>query len=517
MGTERADNGPTRLWTARLWATRTPGSPTMGRARRIALMTIVIALLHTMSMVGAPGIAGAGGSTGNTNNFDFAGSGYGHGVGMSQWGARGLAEQGRNATQILTHYYTGTTVGTTPVINDLRVLVGQKLSQADVGVFGTATIKNGDSTVGTATGWFKATRSGNNVVLSGAINKTVPGHVTLALTSPTRLTQSGHSYARGSMLIRTDPAGGLRVIVYGLTMDNYLRGLGEMPALWPMEALKAQAIAGRTYAQKVTSSKDRPSSDFDLYDGTIHQAYNGYDIESATHGERWVNAVTSTTNRVVKYGSALIDAVYSSSSGGHTANSEAVWVTKVPYLRGVPDPADRVASNPHNSWKKSYTGTSLGSAMGIGKVTRVDVDNGGSTGRLDKVNLRFHTAGGVKVFTGTQVKTKLALKSTRFTVNGIGTASTTLARGSLHSLFVWDKDRSTIVAGGTAVDPDGPVKVVIAYQSPQRLGFHQTTNVNGSFLAAFKVPKGDYKVCAALVDNPTGTNVQIGCKQVVVK
>ncbi len=492
----------------------------MTKTRRLLVALIALAMLHGASMVGAPQVASAGGSTGSTNSFNFTGSGWGHGVGMSQWGARGLAEQGRSASQILTHYYSGTTVAPTAVTNDLRVLIGQKLSSIDVGVWGTVAVKHGSTTLGTASGWFKATRSGNNVALTGAINATAPDEVVIALTAPTRVEQTGHVYARGSLRIAIDPAGGLRMTVFGLTMDDYLLGLGEMSVVWPAEAQRAQAIAGRTFAQKVVESQNRAASDHDLLDGTIHQSYNGSDIETATYGERWVHAVTSTSGQAVKYGSELIHAVYSASSGGHTENSETVWVTPLPYLRGVPDPADAVAGNPHNAWSRSYTGSSLGAALGIGTVTRVDVGSGGGvSGRLDKVKLKFFTAGGVAEFTGVQVKSKLGLQSTKFKVNGIGepVGNTTTARGSLETVDLWTGNPDSIIVGGKASDPDGPIRVIIADQGPEGIRFHETRDADGNFLTTFKTSKGDHTICVALLDNPTGESVQLGCRNVVVK
>lgn len=491
----------------------------MSRTRRLLAALFVLSLLHTASMVGSAQVASAGGSTGSTNSFNFVGSGWGHGVGMSQWGARGLAEKGRTANQILTHYYSGTSVAPAAVTNDLRVLIGQKLSSIDIGVWGTVAVNHRGTRLGTASGGFRATRSGNNVVLTGAINATAPGAVIIELTAPTRVEQSGHVYARGSLRIAIDPAGGLRMTVFDLSMDDYLMGLGEMPALWPTEALRAQAIAGRTYAQKVVESQNRAASDYDLLDGTIHQSYNGSDIEAATHGQRWVHAVTSTSAQVVKYGSELINAVYSASSGGHTASSETVWVTPLAYLRGIPDPSDAVASNPHNSWSKTYTGSSLGSALGIGSVTRVDVGTGGGvSGRLNKVKLKFFTAGGVSELTGVQVKSKLGLQSTKFKVNGIGgPGDSTPARGSLEIVDLWAADPKTILVAGHAYDPDGPVRVIVAHKGPNGVRLHETRNVDGKFLAAIKASRGDHEICVALLDNPTGETRHLGCRSIVVK
>jgi stage II sporulation protein D len=172
-------------------------------------------------------------------------------------------------------------------------------------------------------------------------------------------------------------------------MQQYLYGLGEMPASWPIEALKAQATAGRTFAQKRIAV--RGAADFDLYGSVRHQAYTGTKHEVTN----WRQAVDATANQVVTYNGQLIDAVYSASSGGHTENSEYVWVSQVPYLRGVPDPLDTSGGNPNAAWARSFTGTELGSWFGVGTVTSVQILGPlGVSGRVDRATIRLTGTGG---------------------------------------------------------------------------------------------------------------------------
>ncbi len=176
---------------------------------------------------------------------------------------------------------------------------------------------------------------------------------------PVTLSATGNSYRWGVLRIAVDGGGGLRAIVWGLPMQQYLYGLGEMPSSWPAEALKAQATASRTYAQEKRNAR---SADFDLYGSVFDQAYTGTKFEAPA----WTAAVGATYGQVVTYGGQLIGAVYSASSGGGTENSEYVWVSSVPYLRGVPDPYDGAGGNPNGAWSAPTAAPSsaAGSASG---------------------------------------------------------------------------------------------------------------------------------------------------------
>ena len=328
------------------------------------------------------------------DSFTFSGSGWGHGVGMSQWGARGMAERGVTYDQILGYYYTGAAVTSRATNDNIRVLATERQN--------TITLRAVGNQVTVAGEWLPnghsvtVTRSGSNVVVSGIINRTVANSIAVTYPqSSVTVSAPGYNFHYGSVTVKIDPAGGLRVIVGGLTMSRYLYGLGEMSSSWPMEAIKAQATASRTYAQKKLAATH--SRDYDLLGTVIDQAYTGTRHEDA----RWRAAVDSTANRVITYNGALIDAVYSASSGGHTEHSEVVWVSPLPYLRGKPDPYDEVATNPHNSWSRTYTGQQLGAWFGLGTVTSVQIlGNTGASGRVDKATIRLTGTGGTRDVSG---------------------------------------------------------------------------------------------------------------------
>ncbi len=457
-------------------------------------------------------------------SFTFSGGGWGHGIGMSQWGARGFAANGWNHQQILTHYYQGTQVVTRAeeeVGNDLKVLLGEKTTSFSLTTGGSTTVA-GIGTVGSGS-TITFTRSGADMVVSGALNTTVTGPllVQFAGNGDLRVTPSGYSYRYGILAIGPDTNGGLRAVLGGLTMQQYLYGLGEMPSSWPIEALKAQATAGRTFAQR--RRDQRGSSDFDLYSSVLHQAYTGtrYEVDA------WRAAVDQTARQVITYGGSLIDAVYSASSGGHTENSESVWVSSVPYLRGVSDPYDATGGNPNGSWTRSYTGSQLGSWFGLGTVTAVQILGPlGVSGRVDKATIRLTGTGGTRDVTGTYFRSTVnsaspgsQLMSTKFTV-GAGSAAPTipdpvrLPGGNFHTAYA---DGRTIIVGGTASDPDGaPVVRVVSTMGSQR-AVREVRATNGSYLVAWSGSPGTRTICSTVLDLPTGQEVSLGCRDVVVK
>jgi len=483
-----------------------------------ALTGLIALVLGLSAVAGTPTVAAE-------PSFTLNGSGWGHGVGMSQWGARGMAEQGNSAAAILGHYYQGTAVTGGGESNDVRVLIG---------VQGSFTLTTGGTTtiagVATLGGGAVVTvgRSGNSIVLGGAVNATVGAPVTIDPGgSPLLVAPLGHRYRRGNLKIGLDGGGGLRAVVGGLSMNSYLRGLGEMPSSWPDEALRAQAIAARTYSQAKLNRADRWSGDYDV-SASIDGAYIGDDKEFGPMGDRWNAAVDATGGQFVTYGGGLITAVYSASSGGYTENSEAVWGSPLPYLRGVPDPADALGGNPHSSWAATFTGSQLGARLGMGMVTSMQAGAApGVSGRLDRATVTVTDSGGAtRSFNGAQLRSLLGLKSTRFAIAGgdggpaPGPAPAPANSGVLP-FGVLDTAQpykvSTLLVGGRALDPDGPPIVYITDTLDGRTSVRGTLPRNGYFLDAWNPAKGTHNVCVSLLDNPTGQAVGLGCRDVVIK
>lgn len=158
---------------------------------------------------------------------------------------------------------------------------------------------------------------------------------------------------RGSMEFRVDSRG--ITAINHLPVEEYLYAVvpSEMPASWPLEALKAQAVAARSYVLANRGSNN--SQGFDVLADQKSQVYRGYDVEHPAA----TRAVEETRGVVLTYRGQVANVVFHSSSGGYTENSEDVWVGRLEYLRSRPDPFDRHQANPHYNWSVTYTAEQL--------------------------------------------------------------------------------------------------------------------------------------------------------------
>ncbi len=264
----------------------------------------------------------------------FCGHGWGHGVGLGQWGAKGMALAGLSYRFIDQHFYTGTTWASLDTANaPIHVAVLWGTSTYRVVLGGPAQLTAGGRVTYLAPGQTVSLAS------SDGLQKLVP---TSAGTRMTVYGPSGRYHAyRGSIVAQ--PSGGLLYIINVLPIEDYLRGLGEVPSSWPLEAIKAQIVAARCYALPHLGSTPL----YDVDDTTQFQVYRGIDSESDSQNA----AVDQTAGQVLMYGGRVIEAFYSSSDGGHTANVSDVFggsLATYPYLRGVLDPWDIVA--PRHTW-----------------------------------------------------------------------------------------------------------------------------------------------------------------------
>lgn len=486
-----------------------------GRVR--ALMAVVALAFAAGSTLGLVGSTLGAGSASADQVFTFAGSGWGHGVGMSQWGARGMAATGSSAEAILTHYYQGTAVVPMAEANDLRVLLA---------VSGTFSLAAGGTTTVAGVGSFgsggvvEVSRSGGSIVLSGALNAVVGSSISVTYGgTPLRVSPPGNRYNHGVLTIALDSGGGLRAIVGGLAMNSYLRGLGEVPSSWPLEAMRAQAIAGRSIAMTKAQRADRWASDYDLK-AWLDGAYIGYEKEYGYMGANWNAAVDSTNGWVVTYGGSVASTYYSASSGGHTENSEVVWSSALPYLRGVPDAADLTGGNPHAAWTSQFSGAELGAKFGIAQVVSISVSgSAGVSGRLDKATFTVTDVNGAtRSYNGGQMRSLLGLKSTKFALNGSSAPPpppNIPPIGAFDNAFV--HERNTLVAAGRAGDANGALLVGISDTVDGNTATRGALATNGYFLAAWPATPGAHVVCVSLYDNPSGAVTSLGCREVVVK
>lgn len=154
------------------------------------------------------------------------------------------------------------------------------------------------------------------------------------LTVQTSGIGSTYNTFRGMIEVRRSSWSGNVWVVNTLELEDYMKGIAEVPEGWPVEAQKAQMVAARTYA--ATKLKAPVADIFDIKDDPSDQVYYGYNYESARPS--LAAAAEATKGIIVKYNGQPISAYYFSDSGGYTANVEDVWSQTIPYLRAVPDP-----------------------------------------------------------------------------------------------------------------------------------------------------------------------------------
>jgi SpoIID/LytB domain protein len=350
----------------------------MQRFRRISGLTFVVGIIFsgTALMGAALPTAGAQTSGDAGRSFHVEGGGWGHGVGMSQYGAYGRAQQGQSAEQILNFYYSGTQVQTLPMPSGLRIWVGE--SDGGNGVIVTAgsqpmVIRSAVGVVGSAGPGVSPRITVSNGQLRVA-DDVVAGvdrfWIDLDPSSPVTVVPTGEQFGRGRLeVILVD--GSLRIVVSNLTMQSYLYGLAEMPSSWPAEALRAQAIGARSYAvEKISrSGLDRADCSCSLVGTQGDQVYAGMGKETGPSGDRWVAAVNSTDGQVVTYDGAPVQAFYSSSNGGYTETSQDGFVTALPYLTAQPDPFD--SAGPDFHWSRDYSQAELSRWLAAASDTNV--------------------------------------------------------------------------------------------------------------------------------------------------
>jgi stage II sporulation protein D len=352
----------------------------------------------------------ASGTAASPTAFVLAGGGWGHGVGMSQWGAFGQAKAGRDYRTILAHYYPGTTLGPSPVPvpAKLRVLVADGLPAVSVTSAGGIGVTDASGTRARLGGRLTL---GPKLVLpsggKGADAKPAPlvAPVTLRAAGGGTLVVAGRTY-RGSL--RVLPSGKRLQLVNVVPLETYLLGVvpGEMPKDWPLDALKAQAVAARTYAV-ANLVKGRA---FDLYSDARSQVYYGADAEAPGP----TRAVTETRGQVLSFDGAPAETFYFSSSGGKTLSALDAFGQDVPYLVSVEDPWDE--ASPNHRWQTQVLGArELARRLGLaGAVTNV-VYEAGTPGAPAALRLT-RTAGATAELRLADVRNRLGLKSLEFTL-----------------------------------------------------------------------------------------------------
>jgi stage II sporulation protein D len=388
------------------------------RAPRSAQRTTLAVVLALVGLVlSTVPLASAAEPDPTTQPIVFYGRGYGHGVGMSQYGARGRALAGQDAATILAHYYQGTTPGTTDPKRPVRILVlhafkptaavplrlyGRGGGWTIDGVAGTFPKGAQLRVTKTATGLRLVVRDATGkLLLDRAAAKTVRVRAGAVSAGRIQVWSKPGTYDRYRGVIKLRSIASGVDVIDETELDLYLRGVvpAEMPAGWPLEALRAQAIAARTYA----AHRLHPRTGFyDLYDDTRSQVYRGSLGENAAT----TAVVTDTAGQVLRSGTAFANTLFHSTGGGATEDNENVFTAAtgrivagaVSYLRGsadrAPDGTAYDAAAPRATWKTAaYSLAQLSAIFGAdprtnaGSLSSLDLSDVGVSGRLVRVKL----------------------------------------------------------------------------------------------------------------------------------
>jgi SpoIID/LytB domain protein len=348
-------------------------------------------------VVALAALAWPGGASGA--KWVVEGRGWGHGVGMSQYGAYGLARHGRGYREILDHYYRHTRIGHAGS-HTIKVLVG---SGSDSVSFTKATKACGERLRRRRGYRFK--QSGSDVILRRAHRGKIAncGRSGIATGSGTiRIGDRG--VYRGRLKAKVSDGGLLVINAVGL--DAYAKGVvpNEVPSSWPQAALRAQAVAVRSYALATSGT-----GDFDVYDDTRSQVYGGKGSET----ERTNKAAKRTSGLVVRHGNEVATTYFFSTSGGQTESVQYGFpgADPVPYLKGVRDPYD--GASPHHKWKVRFSQSQIESRLSelfAGRLRKIKVLRRGDSPRI--VTARVVGSQGSSRVSGPGLQAALDLRST---------------------------------------------------------------------------------------------------------
>ncbi len=350
--------------------------------------------------------------------FLFSGHGWGHGVGMSQYGAYGYAQNGWTYDQILAHYYPGTTLGAAPV-STIRVLLGDRKKTLTVSSSLPFTVVDGNGVTHTVAAGRVALDAGLALPVDGQASQPLTPPLTFSPGDAGVLTLGARTY-RGQIVV--DVVDGKLRVVDVVGLEQYLDGVvpAEMPSSWSPAALEAQAVASRSYALATRSV----AAPFDVYADTRSQLYLGVGAEKPST----TAAVDATAGQVLLYDGQVATTFFSSTSGGQTESAADVWGGQsLPYLVSVPDPYDVIS--PYHDWGPvPVTAQRIAQSLKVsGKIVDATTtpDPAGRVAELEvaAVTSRASTTPATTSVAGTIASDRLGLRSTWFEVGVLSLAA----------------------------------------------------------------------------------------------
>ncbi len=368
-----------------------------------------------------------------TGQLTISGHGYGHGRGLSQYGAQGAALHGLRYRKILSFYYPGTSVGTAH--GRVRVLISADTTP-DLQVRPHRGLRVRDDSGGgswrlpahraidtwrlrpahhgataadyhNSHGWHRWAIPGSRRTLRGDAEFVARGPLTLLVPGGNGVV--GKRYRGALRLARPYAGATTRDTVNVLSLDAYVQGVvpNEMPTSWRPQALRSQAVAARTYA--VWQRKQNPDRYYQICDTTACQVYGGVAAEQDSSN----NAVQGTAKKILRFHGSPAFTEFSASSGGWTASGGT------PYLPAKRDPYDGFSGNPMHDWQVSVSTAKLESSHPeIGRLIDVRVTkrdgHGAWNGRVQQVALQGSS--GTAYLTGDDFRWLFGLRSTWFNI-----------------------------------------------------------------------------------------------------
>ena len=330
---------------------------------RVALAAC-LAVLVLLPVFASPGKADAA-------TWTIRGGGFGHGIGMSAYGAYGMGLEGFKYGRILGHYYRGINIRKIKGKRNIKVLLDVDSSPR----FSGARWACGRKLLPRLT--YSAGIGRNGIFLKGGGGKPLKKCGRRLRTEANKsVVFKGLGHYRGGVeLIRRD---GSMYVINNVPLNFYCRGVlsKELIPSWPLETLKAFALAARSIGLSARGTHDG----FDVYPDTRSQVYGPISEEYP----RTNRACAKTPSQALFYRGEVAMALFSASSGGHTESVENVWFGEpIPYLRGVPDPWDKVS--PYHRWTYRYSHARLNSLLSSyvsGQLRGIRVTRTGVSGRV---------------------------------------------------------------------------------------------------------------------------------------
>ena len=388
-----------------------------------------LAIILVISWLIAPSLSDIAIATSSPAHFIVTGSGYGHGVGMSQIGAEGQALEGLTATEILNYWFPGTAVVPTPVNKNIKVNIGHAISS------GSFTLK----AVDTSTAWSVGAQS---LPINSTLKFSISGKsIALVVIPPKQATQTFSSKSPWTLnftgLLTTNIQGKVMNLRYGsigvklvgskievtdtMSIEQYVLGISEVSSSWPTAALQAQVIASRTYGLAHTTI--RSACDCNVYSSNYDQVYVGYAKESeSTYGQFWSAAVTATQSDAnsalaITYQGKPISVFFFASDGGVTQSAAEVWGSGQPYLTNVKDPWSLdIFLNPYYAhWQRVISQNDMAAAFALPDVAIVSITSRASSNAATVITATSSTGATASLSVG-DFKSKLRLPSSWFEI-----------------------------------------------------------------------------------------------------